>query len=136
MTISMQWNETMVVHVGEMDEQHEKLVSIMNSLYEALQSGKAGEAEKEVLVELIKYTDYHFSMEKGLMEKYDYPEMDDHLERHGEFTEKLKELCKKHQIENAEVSRDILAFLIGWIINHIMEADKKLGDFLNGKGVK
>ena len=32
MTISMQWNETMVVHVGEMDEQHEKLVSIMTAL--------------------------------------------------------------------------------------------------------
>jgi hemerythrin-like metal-binding protein len=125
----------MKVHVGKIDEQHKKLISIMKSLHDALQSDKAGEAEKEILVELIKYTDYHFSLEKDLMKKHDYPQMDEHLALHREFTDKLKEFCTKHQAGDSDVSRDVLAFLVRWLINHIMNIDKKLGVFLNQQGI-
>ncbi|MDH3972854.1 MAG: bacteriohemerythrin [Deltaproteobacteria bacterium] len=136
MPISMQWNEAMEVNVGEIDEQHKKLISIIKSLYDTFQSDKAVEEEKEILVELIKYTDYHFSKERELMLKYSYPERDEHLELHKEFTGKLKDFCQKHQVEKSAVSRDVLNFLIKWIINHIMNRDMKFGAFLNQRGVK
>ena len=135
MTMSMQWNDTMEVRVGKIDEQHKRLISIIKSLHDALQSDKAGEAEKEILVELIKYTDYHFSLEKDLMKKHDYPQMDEHLALHREFTDKLKEFCTKHQAGDSDVSQDLLAFLVRWLINHVMNVDKKLGVFLNQQGI-
>jgi len=136
MTMTMQWNETMKVHVVKIDEQHRNLISIIKSLHDTLESDKAGDAEKEILVELIRYTDYHFSMEKELMEKHNYPQIHDHLALHKEFTDKLKEFCTKHQGGNSGLSRDMLAFLVRWLINHIMNVDKKLGGFLNQRGIK
>ena len=135
MTMSMQWNDTMEVHVGKIDEQHKKLISIIKSLYDALQSDKALEMEKEILVELIKYTDYHFSVEKDLMKKHDYPQMDEHIALHREFRDKLKEFCTKHQAGDSDVSRDVLAFLVRWLTKHIMNVDKDLGVFLNQQGI-
>ncbi len=135
MASAIQWGDTLKVNLGEIDRQHEKLIEVMNTLYQSLHSKTHGEVEKQVLVELIDYTNYHFSTEKGLMEKHGYPEKDEHLARHTEFVGKLKELCSKHQKENIDVSRDIIAFLTGWIVNHIMEVDKRLGTFLREKGV-
>ena len=135
MASTIQWGDTLRVNEGAIDEQHEKLIEVMNTLYQSLHSQTHGEMEKQTLVELIDYTNYHFSAEKKLMEENGYPDKEEHLARHREFVAKLKELCSKHQKENIEVSRDIIAFLTGWIVNHIMEVDKRLGTFLKEKGV-
>jgi len=131
----MEWDETLEVHVGKIDEQHKKFINIIKSLHHAIDSDKTKNEEKEVLVELIKYTDYHFSTENDLMIKYDYPQRENHLSLHTEFTEKLKKFCVKHKEGDSTVSRDMINFLIRWIIHHIMNVDQKLGVFLNKRGV-
>jgi len=134
MANSILWGDTLKVNVGEIDTQHEKLISIMSRLHESFNAKTHGDTEKKILVELIDYTRYHFGTEKKLMEDNDYDERQSHLEQHKEFVTKLASLCEKHQVQNMEVSREVLAFLTSWIINHILETDKKLARFLIEKG--
>jgi len=136
MSKSIEWGDALLTHVGDMDDQHKKLIGIMNKLHESFHSKTDGDIEKESLVKLIEYTEYHFSVETNLMKKYDYPEMSNHLEKHKEFTAKLKELCNKHLVEKIEVSQELILFLTSWLFNHIMEVDKKLANFLREKGVE
>ena len=136
MSKSIQWGDTLLTHIGDMDEQHKNLIDIMNKLHESFNSKTHGEMEKESLVKLIEYTDYHFSTEADLMKKYDYPETASHIELHKTFITKMKELCNKHLVEKKEVSQEVVLFLTSWLFNHIMEVDKKLGNFLREKGVE
>ena len=126
----------MEVNVVEIDEQHKNLISIIKLLSDTLKPGKMTDKEKKILVELIKYTKYHFSNEQALMVKHSYPQKDEHLKLHEEFIGKLKDFCKKHQAGSSAVRNDLLAFLIRWIINHIMHVDMEFGAFLNQKGVR
>jgi len=136
MSKSIQWGDALLTHVDEIDEQHKKLIAIMNRLHESFNSKTHGDIEKESLVKLIEYTEYHFSTEAALMKKHEYPEMDHHLDLHKFFTRKLKELCNKHLVEKIEVSQELILFLTSWLFNHIMEVDKNLAVFLKEKGVE
>lgn len=136
MSKSIEWGDALLTYVSDIDEEHKKLIAILNKLHQAFHSKESEEVEKESLVALIDYADYHFSNEVNLMKKYDYPDMGNHMELHKEFTGKLKELCNKHLVEKVEVVHEIILFLTSWLFNHIMEVDKKLGDFLREKGVE
>ncbi len=130
---SIQWSDSLIVNFDKIDDQHKKLILIMNEFHGTLYSKNSARKEKETLVELIDYTKYHFSTEKKLMLENDYPSMDEHLDRHKEFVKKLFELCERRQIQKIEVIREILVFLMDWIVTHIMEDDKKFGLYLRGK---
>ena len=133
----VQWNESMQIHVFEIDMEHKQLVDLANAVYEASRGeGAAAEVEKRALVTLIDYVKTHFATEKRLMAEYGYPDREAHQARHAEFTEKLADLCRRHQLEKKAVIGEILSFLVGWIINHIMAEDRRLGEFLNEKGVR
>ena len=136
MSKTVEWGDALLTHVSEIDEEHKKLIGIMNKLHKAFHAKESVDVEKESLVALIDYTDYHFSNEVNLMKQYGYPDMDQHIELHKEFKRKLKELCNKHLVEKVEVVHEIILFLTSWLFNHIMEVDKKLGDFLREKGVQ
>lgn len=136
MSKSIEWGDALLTHVGDMDDEHKKLIAIMNKLHEAFHSKAYAGVEKESLVALIEYMGYHFSNEVNFMKKYDYPEMAHHIGLHKEFTVKLKELCNKHLVEKAEVVQELILFLTSWLVNHIMEVDKKLANFLKERGVE
>ena len=133
---SIEWSDALLMHIGDMDDEHKKLIDIMNKLREAFHSKEHADVTKDSLVGLIKYADYHFSNEVALMKKYDYPDMMDHIGLHKEFTRKLKGLCNKYLVEKIEVSQELILFLTSWLFNHIMEVDKKLAGFLKEKGVE
>ena len=136
MSKSIDWGDTLLTHVNDIDEEHKELINILNKLHKAFHSKESAGVEKESLVALIDYADYHFSTEVNLMKKYEYPEMANHMELHKEFTGKLKELCNKHLVEQVEVIHEIILFLTSWLFNHIMEVDKKMAIFLREKGVE
>lgn len=136
MSKTIEWGDALLTHIADIDEEHKKLIDIMNKLHEAFHSKESAGVEKESLVGLIEYTDYHFSNEVNLMKKYDYPDMEQHIELHKEFTGKLKDLCNKHLVEKVEVIHEIILFLTSWFFNHIMEVDKKMSVFLREKGVE
>ena len=123
------WNDHYSVGIDLFDNQHKKLIEMINNLYDSFLSGEANERAPKIVDEMIKYTDYHFKSEEKYFDQYNYPETEEHKAVHKLFVEKAVEL--KYGLENGKVtvSYDIMNFLRQWLIDHIMGEDQKYSNF-------
>ncbi len=131
----IKWNDNYSVKVSEIDNQHKKLIDLVNQLYDAMRAGKGREALESVLTELVYYTVYHFNTEERLFREYGYPEYGKHKDIHDDLTRKAKDLKEAFDRGNKMITIDVMLFLSNWWNIHILEEDKKYSDFLHNKGV-
>ncbi|OUJ18287.1 Hemerythrin [Methanonatronarchaeum thermophilum] len=131
----VEWDSSYSVGIKEIDEQHKKLFSLFNELHGAMRKGRGSDKMSKILMEMKDYTEYHFSSEEELMEKYDYPEDDlkEQIDNHEEFVEKLNEFIEDHNKGKLTVSVEVLNFLTGWLKNHIKSVDTKMRGFFENK---
>ncbi len=85
MTGFVEWDESFSVGVKEIDEQHKKLISILNTLYHAMSRGKGKEILTHIIEELKNYAVYHFSTEEEYMKKFNCKIYKEHKALHDEF---------------------------------------------------
>ena len=133
----VEWNDTYSVEIKEMDNHHKKLIDIINRLHEGISSGHSEETLRKTLSNLVDYTKYHFSAEEFLMNKYDYPEYSDQKKSHKKLLETLMDLHQQFEEgkNGLTIVLKIQNFLRNWLIDHILDSDKKYGPYLKSKGV-
>ncbi len=129
------WTSNLSVGVKQLDEQHQKLINLINSLHDAMTQGKGKEALGNILNELINYTVYHFGTEENLFQKYGYMGYASHKQEHDKLTQQAKEIKTKFDSGEPVLTIEVMNFLRDWLNNHIVGTDKKYGPFLNSKGV-
>jgi len=129
------WNDSYSVKVKQMDEQHRKLVEMINQLHDAMKVGQGKQVVGDVLNALVSYTKTHFASEESLMKTYGYPGYEDQKKAHDNLVGQVGDIQKKFQDGNAPLSQDVMTFLKEWLVKHIQGADQKYGLYLNSKGV-
>ena len=112
------------------DEEHKKLFEIANTLHnlqqEELRIDKYDEI-KEVLSELKNYTNYHFDHEEAYMESIGYKHMFMQKIQHDQLRNRMEEWELDNIDEDQEGTIDqILIMITDWLVNHILELDKKI----------
>jgi hemerythrin-like metal-binding protein len=132
----LSWSSKYSIGVREIDSQHKKLVEIINDVIKAINSGNDNKKIMNVLNSLADYTVSHFATEEELMMKYEYPEFNAHKDEHEKLVNEIKIFRNDYIQEKVSLSIDIANYLKDWLINHIMDTDKKLGEFLNKLGIK
>ncbi len=130
------WNDSFSVSVTEIDLQHQKLISMINDLHDAMKARKTKEVLGEIIDGLIDYTEDHFSIEETYFAQFNYPETALHKKEHSDFVAKVKDVKKGFDEERLMLSMDIMNFLKDWLQNHINGTDKKYSQFFNSKGLK
>jgi len=130
------WGPMLFVGVKEIDEQHKKLVELVNQLNDAMHGGQGKQALAPVLNELIRYTQYHFGTEERLMAAHPYEASPAHKEEHRKFVTDVSAFKAKFDSGNAMISTEIMNFLRDWLSKHILQTDKKFAKSLNAAGVK
>lgn len=141
----IQWSEEYSVNVAEVDEQHRRLFDLINELHEAMADTRAQytmatvvhevETIGTVLNEMMDYVSYHFSMEENHMVAHGYPEYAVHYTAHRQFNAKVKAFMRGFDDGKAIFSAEIVEFIRDWWRRHILVVDKRLGVFLNEKGL-
>jgi len=129
------WNESFSVKVKKFDDQHKKLVEMLNELHEAMKVGKGKNALEKILDGLIQYTKTHFLSEELLMKQYNYPGYEQHKKEHNLLTMKVLDVQKSYREGSSVLPQSVMTFLKDWLQQHIQGEDKNYGPFLNGKGV-
>ena len=126
--MSLRWDETMVLGIAEIDEQHKTLVEKFTELSEAFQAGKGTDEIPEMIAFLNDYTEMHFALEDKYMLKYAYPKIDVQRNEHSDFTRDVRALRKRIQQEGVsrEISIETSGKLIRWIIQHISNHDREM----------
>jgi hemerythrin len=133
----VKWNEKLSVGVSIIDDEHKKLVEMLNELYDAMLSKKSEEALGKLLDGLVAYTAYHFEHEEALFAETGYAAAAEHKKEHDDLAKKALDVHKKYQEgTTATLSTEVLNFLRKWLLTHIVGSDKKFGPHLNANGIK
>lgn len=129
------WSDSYSVKVKKFDDQHKKLINMVNDLHDAMKVGKGKEALEKILAGLIQYTSSHFTDEENLMKQYNYPGYATQKKEHSLLVIQVLDLQKNYHEGKAVLSQAVMTFLKDWLQKHIQGEDKKYGPFLNSKGV-
>jgi hemerythrin len=132
----MQWNDRMSVGIEQFDDDHKKLVSMLNNLFDGMQSGKAKDVLGPILDELVAYTKTHFAREEEAMAKLGYQEFASHKREHDDLTQQVIDVQTKfHKDLTASLSMEVMNFLKNWLVKHIQGTDRKYTPFFQANGV-
>lgn len=128
------WDEKFLLNISEIDTHHEKLVDLINELYngvfECTDIAQESELTERTLVKLQDYTKYHFSAEEKMMLELDYPAYMAHKHEHEYFIKQLTELMVKQKAGEMALSFSAFIFIKEWITNHILKTDKSFGQYI------
>lgn len=120
------WDNTFPTNIPQIDEQHRKLVDLLNSLHDAMMSGHGKEVLDKTFQELIKYTIFHFQFEEKLLKMDMNPGFMNHLKEHNKFSKKAIEMQDRFIRGDFLITTELLLFLKNWLIHHIKISDKVL----------
>ncbi len=129
------WKESFSVGVRKIDEQHKKLIKIINKLIETNDTKVYSETIYDTITKMTKYADYHFQTEEQYMIEYDYPDYSAHKEQHRGFRKKTVAFAVDTMKSKETLPIEILLYLQNWLINHIITSDMKYKSFFNKKGL-
>lgn len=134
------WQESFATGVDEIDEQHQILVHTLNEANARLTDESSIELLDAITRDLLSYALYHFETEERLMEEHDYPRErgDDaelHMQQHRAFSAKVVAVREEIKAGRRIPRDELLAFLNNWLINHILNTDKRLGAYIVARGL-
>ncbi|MBU1248984.1 MAG: hemerythrin family protein [Proteobacteria bacterium] len=131
------WHEDYSVGVKKIDDEHKRLVEMLNTAFFAIQDMREQEALPELVDDMRAYAMHHFATEEMFMKHYHYPEAEAHIMKHNDFmvyvatADNALTTVRNLTLDPAKVFK----YIADWLREHIMETDKELGRFLVEKGV-
>jgi len=132
----LEWKSEYSTGIDSIDQQHKKLVNLINQMQTAVDYSTGEEFEREALDELVSYTMTHFGYEEKLMEDNGYPGYEPHKAEHEKMVKQVDSVLSEYKQNPAQAMQHAHDFLRDWLINHINGIDKAYSSFLIGKGVK
>lgn len=126
------WTDSMSTGVAEVDAQHKELLDAVNSLGEAMQTGK-GKAEIESILTFAgHYAQKHFTCEEQYFDQYDCPDKTQNKDAHAQFVERFTALMAEFQEqgESFALMMRIYNELSTWLVQHILGVDTKLRPYV------
>ena len=124
------WSEDFEVRIDSVDQQHKRLVVLINGLGDRLTGGDLSfEDAKAMVAEAADYAKYHFSEEEKLMRMFavDLRHVEQHYDSHTKFLAYASSIFMDLREENyVAACRQLLDFLISWLGLHILTQDRAM----------
>lgn len=123
------WNSNFNTGIPKIDEQHEKLVHLLNQLASYVAFNDETLQLDKIFDELANYAIYHFQEEERIWHEYlpDEPEELAHKKIHESFIETVTVTRAKIITSSKElIIEELLSFLTRWLATHILENDRYL----------
>ncbi|MEG3639223.1 hemerythrin domain-containing protein [Magnetococcus sp. PR-3] len=130
----MLWNKAFQIGNAMVDEEHRILLSKAAELLDHDQVDN--ESFQQLIKYLNRYVGEHFDHEEALMQKVAYPLYEEHKRIHDNFKKRLNRqlLAFADEQLHPQHKQELLRSLALWVLQHIMENDQKIGDFLRQQG--
>ncbi len=125
------WDDNLSTGVDELDGDHRQLIDCYNMLSGEFIAGCRAAEINRLLALLVEHTEGHFRREEALMDQARYPKSASHREEHRALLQSVTLLqFKAVSATGNPLSSYTLSFLRSWLVNHILDADKVLAQFL------
>lgn len=123
--------EEFKIGIEDIDNEHKMLFDIADRIYVLLNNEFSIDKYDKIvnLVEELKdYATFHFNDEEAYMESINYKRMFTQKIDHANFTKKLAEIRLTDLDQNQDKYMfELLEFINDWLVDHILEKDKLIG---------
>ena len=126
-----EFKEEFLTGIDMIDREHKRLFEIAENLYQLkcreFVTDKYDQI-REILTELRDYTMTHFEHEETYMKSIGYKRMFSQLSQHDALRETISAWDLDAIDENQdEAIGDMLNLITDWLVNHILNEDKRIG---------
>lgn len=129
------WSPNLSVGVEALDSDHQELIDVLNRLDEEVERAAEHDAISRILDKLISRTETHFRAEEEIMLREEYPDAEHHARVHQALMEEVQAFRQEFE-SGMELGPEITTFIKRWLISHIIESDKHLGGYLEGRSAR
>ncbi|MDA3852213.1 MAG: bacteriohemerythrin [Spirochaetaceae bacterium] len=129
------WKEEYSVYIESVDQQHKGLIDLINLLNRAYEEKKDKKIQNFAVQELLQYTLDHFTYEEHIFRTHGYPEVKEHRSEHEFFIRKVSQFKSDFDQGKESLTQDIISFLKGWLLHHILKVDKKYAEYFKAQGI-
>jgi len=121
------WNSNFIVGIDFIDEQHKKLVELLNKVIAQFITGNDRQANEAALTELIEYARYHFDEEEKLWQKYfgTVALANDHAKTHDLFFTEIQTILDAGT-DGHSITDKLIEYLTNWLAVHILHNDRRM----------
>jgi len=132
----LKWNESCSTGVDKFDEQHKKLLELLNKLLGTIKEREEKSGMGFLLKDLFFFAVSHFNYEEDVMARFGYEHFDEHKKEHDKIKLMVGRLHQNYLAGNMPETIEILEVITRWFEDHLKHTDMKYGPFLKEKGFK
>lgn len=129
------WSNEFSVGVKEMDDQHKKLIGMINRLIKEQKTLTDPRTIADLLTEMTDYAQIHFRAEEYLMAEYGYDLKALQEQQHQSFIDKTTSFYSAADLGPNILSTALLDYLSIWLVEHILKQDMRYKEFFKSKGL-
>jgi hemerythrin-like metal-binding protein len=118
------WKDEYGVGVASVDQQHQKLFSLLNALEAHLRGGAPKMDVDRAVAELEKYARFHFADEERVLEVLLTAPSADHQRQHTYFVTEVAKAGLDLGEGKAVDPLELVEFLRDWLVHHILVVDR------------
>lgn len=119
--MSILWSPDLDTGIEVIDRQHQRIVDYINQI-EELKDHHDRRVIKQVLDDLVDYTQSHFAFEESLQEEAGYKYAKPHQKVHQLFIRRINEYQQRFAL-GQDITEELHQVLVSWLINHIRRDD-------------
>jgi len=129
------WTDDYSVGDGTIDNDHRGLFAAVNELEQAVHTNAGYDEVGRIVTYLVRYVNEHFQREERLMQGCGYPDLAEHRDRHRGFSKKVYAIEQIYRADPDSIDLgELVEFLRGWLVRHILGADRDFGPYLKNPG--
>lgn len=121
------WHQRYFLGIDEIDSQHHRLFDLMDTLDQAIADREPWLVLHDILEQLQRWVEVHFSVEEALMGILGYPRLESHRRAHQAFAASLA--ARRASVLSNELATDTAEWLRLWLRDHIGVADRDYAGF-------
>jgi len=122
----VEWTEALESGVPSIDDDHRRLLELLDLLGQARGRGLDAVLVKEIIRDLLEFFKAHFEREELVMAEVSYGGLGEHRLDHRLMITSLGEVVAGIAENDLPVDESTMEFLVGWISGHLEHADKPL----------
>ena len=134
--LMIEWSDELSIGIDSVDEQHQKMVNMINALKNAATETKDSTVTAQIFDGLTIYIEKHFAYEEALFEKYGFTDHVRHIQEHAVLSTKVEALRKEFEANEGMVTDALMNFLNEWLHEHILVSDLHYAKELIPKGAQ
>lgn len=129
--VLIKWRDSYSVNIEQIDKQHERIVKLINEMFEVVRDEETNISLSYQIDKLIEYTQEHFNYEENLLEKAGYEFLDRHKKVHKGLVQEVMDLKELIEKNTDGMNSDFYSFLRSWLMDHILKEDMQYKDCMS-----